>query len=664
MSSLFTRIYLGLIAAMLLLSGAVLLANSLVEDARSMRYRQAAVVVPMQLIAQGIARHSGDERQRWIEIVSRLLNAELRIERSDSPAEVLRIEPMGEQQYRARLALPGARGQEVVLQFQHWNEQQWRATTFLILNEIGRQEPERQRAALLDLASELPYPLLHLRLDDSELDARQRERIEAGEVVMLTEWRDGGRPSTRFFAPYGQRGDLLALGPVPSHGALPLSFSLPLLGGAAVSFALVALWLVRLLERRLQTVEDALTRVGHAEIRPGELGPPSGDALGRLARSVETMSARIRGLLQAQNEMVQGVSHDLRTPVARIRLRLELLGAQGHGEQQRIDGIRRDLDDIEAMVDAAISYTRLDASGAALRREPLDLAALLHRLASDLSAETTPAIELQIDDGAPVIEADRSLLQRALQNLLTNAQRHARSRVLLTLASSEQWLGLRVDDDGPGVAEELRQHIFEPFSRLDSTRSKRSGGYGLGLAIARRVAERHGGRILCESAPALGGARFELQLPCPRTAPPAQQKSNEVPTAAACTTPPQPVQAALPMRNRLPTLLCLALLVILLPASVTRAQPGPSQRGEAAAERKAEGEEDWGVWNEPARRSGDPLLNSTARRRAALPRALDPANRGELLPVGIAGRDELLLNALDRSEIKDPPPPPPPDGGP
>lgn len=538
MSSLFARIYLGLIAAMLLLSGAVLLASSLLEEARSMRYRQAVLVAPMQLIAQGIARHSGEERQRWIEIVSRLLNAELRVEPTSTPSQELRIEPTGEQQYRARLALPGSRGQEVVLQFQSWNEQQWRATTFLILNEVGRHEPERQRAALLSLAAELPYPLQHLRLENSELDPRQRERIESGEVVMLTEWRDGGRPSTRFFAPYGQRGDLLALGPVPSLGALPLSFSLPLLGGAALSFALIALWLVRLLERRLQTVEEALTRVGHAEIRPGELGPPSGDALGRLARSVETMSARIRGLLQAQNEMVQGVSHDLRTPVARIRLRLELLGARGEAERERIEGVRRDLDEIEALVDAAISYTRLDASGPALKRERIDPAELLRGLVADLQAGAGPAIEVDLPEKAVLLELDRSLVRRAVQNLLTNAQRHARGRVRLALEASPALAHIRVDDDGPGVPEAMREHIFEPFSRLDSTRSKRSGGYGLGLAIARRVAERHGGRILCGAAPGLGGARFELQLPLPQTA--AAAKPPAVEPAVATAAPPLP----------------------------------------------------------------------------------------------------------------------------
>lgn len=110
------------------------------------------------------------------------------------------------------------------------------------------------------------------------------------------------------------------------------------------------------------------------------------------------------------------------------------------------------------------------------------------------------------------LSADRALLRRAVQNLLGNALRHAHSRVVVQLREAPGGVRIAVEDDGPGVPESQRERIFEPFSRLDETRSKSSGGYGLGLAIVRRIAERHGGRIACGAA-ALGGARFELELP-------------------------------------------------------------------------------------------------------------------------------------------------------
>lgn len=513
LSSLFVRLYLGLILAMLVIAGGVLATLSLIERHRAASYREAVLSAPMRLMAAGVSRHQGEERQRWIDIAGRLLTAELRVERSPDPARSLRVERIGEQQFRAELALPDSSDEQLVLLFQNWNEQQWRATTFFVLNEIGRVPAERQRETLQQIADSLPYPLRHLALDETDLDSRQRERIAAGEVVMQTVWRDGGRPSTRFFAPYGRRGDVLVVGPVPAQEALPLTLTLGLIGGAALAFGAVALFAVRTLERRLQSIERALARFGAGKLELGELGPRSEDAIGRLAQTVRGMAGRIRSLLHAQQELIQGISHDLRTPVARIRLRLELLNPGSDTQRERVEGIRRDLDELESLIDAAITYSRLNEGAITLAAEPLDLGRELRSLVEDQALLAKGiALELDLPESLPSMSADRSLLRRAVQNLLGNALRHARSRVEVHLRGGQRGICIAVDDDGPGVPEAQRERIFEPFSRLDETRSKRSGGYGLGLAIVRRIAERHGGHISCSGSP-LGGARFALDLP-------------------------------------------------------------------------------------------------------------------------------------------------------
>jgi two-component system sensor histidine kinase RstB len=224
------------------------------------------------------------------------------------------------------------------------------------------------------------------------------------------------------------------------------------------------------------------------------------------------MAGRIRSLLRSQQELVQGISHDLRTPVARVRLRLELLQADAT-QQERIAGIRRDLDELESLIDAAITYSRLDEGGIALASQPVDVAQELRAMLHDQRVLARD-IELSADLPAPgrALAADRALLRRAVQNLLGNALRHARSRVEIELREAGSGVTIAIEDDGPGVPESQRERIFEPFSRLDESRSKTSGGYGLGLAIVRRIAERHGGRIACGVA-RLGGARFELVLP-------------------------------------------------------------------------------------------------------------------------------------------------------
>lgn len=512
MSSLFVRLYLGLILAMLVIAGGVLAGLGLIESIRAARYREAVLSAPMQLMAEGVARHQGEERQRWLDIAARLLTSELRVESTPQPPQELVVERLGEQQYRARLALPDSENEQLVLLFQNWTEQQWRATTFFLLNELGRLPPESQREALQRIASRLPYQLRHLGLDEVALDARQRERVSAGEVVMQIEWRDGGRPSTRFFAPYGQHGDVLAVGPVPSLGPLPLPVVLSVIAAAALAFSGVALWAIRSLERRLQRIDRALSRFGTADFELGELGPASPDAIGRLAQSTHRMAARIRSLLHAQQELVQGISHDLRTPVARMRLRLELLRLD-ESQQDRVAGIRRDLDELESLIDASITYSRLDEGGIALATQAFDVAQELQDVLQDqrvLAKDITLGLDVQ--SPARPLSADRALLRRAVQNLLGNALRHAHTRVEVQLREGASGVQIAVEDDGPGVPEAQRERIFEPFSRLDETRSKASGGYGLGLAIVRRIAERHGGRIACRAA-TLGGARFELDLP-------------------------------------------------------------------------------------------------------------------------------------------------------
>jgi two-component system, OmpR family, sensor histidine kinase RstB len=511
-SSLFIRLYLGLILAMVLIAGGVMAGLGLIESVRAAHYREAVLSAPMQLMAEGVARHQGEERQRWIDIAARLLTSELRVETAPQPPRELVVERLGEQQYRARLALPDSSNEQLVLLFQNWSEQQWRATTFFLLNELGRLPPDRQRDALQRIADGLPYPLRHLGIDEVEMDPRQRERVSAGEVVMQIDWRDGGRPSTRFFAPYGERGDVLAVGPVPSLGPLPVPAVLSVIAAAALAFSGVALWAIRTLERRLQRIDRALSRFGTADFEVGELGPTSPDAIGRLAQSTRRMAARIRSLLIAQQELVQGISHDLRTPVARVRLRLELLRVDDT-QQERVAGIRRDLDELESLIDASITYSRLDEGGIALAPQAFDLEDELREVLQDqrvLARDIALGLDLQPQERP--LSADRALLRRALQNLLGNALRHAHSRVEVQLREAGNGVRIAVEDDGPGVPEAQRERIFEPFSRLDQTRSKASGGYGLGLAIVRRIAERHGGRIAC-SAASLGGARFELELP-------------------------------------------------------------------------------------------------------------------------------------------------------
>jgi two-component system, OmpR family, sensor histidine kinase RstB len=225
-------------------------------------------------------------------------------------------------------------------------------------------------------------------------------------------------------------------------------------------------------------------------------------------------------LASAQRELTRAVSHELKTPVARLRLGLEMAQlAEDDAEcQQRLLGMDKDIHELETLIDEILLYARLDHTQLRFNLRPCNL----HQLADETRAriETLfPNKTWSITTTLPPtlnIEAEPRYLARLLQNLISNAARHARSRVEIHLGQDSQHYVLRVDDDGPGIPADQRDAIFQTFVRLDQSRARDTGGHGLGLAIAQRIAAGHHGQLRVETSP-LGGARFIFSWPIANT---------------------------------------------------------------------------------------------------------------------------------------------------
>jgi signal transduction histidine kinase len=389
--------------------------------------------------------------------------------------------------------------------------------------ELNRDAAAEQRAALSQLATELAE-----REAPGSAEAQEalldgiRERF--GEAVALRvadgeRWTaqepfalEAGEGGAVFSAPFSSGAPVLYLEPIPKPDA----------GGAVVlltlAVALLLAWLVgrftlRPVNRRLA----ALERVGE-RLAAGELGARSDDAspdaIGRVARVLDRLGARLQARFDTQRELLQAVSHELRTPAARARFRLELLQeAESERERQRhVAGIDRDIGALDALVDELLLYVRFDHGQADLRLATLDVAATLGELAEDAEGfRGACALELRGAPG-PKLEADARHFRRAVENLLLNAFRHAESRVLLAWEAIPGGTRISVEDDGPGIPPEQRERIFEPFARIDESRSQESGGAGLGLAIVRRIVVGHGGEVRAAAAGS-GGARFVIEWP-------------------------------------------------------------------------------------------------------------------------------------------------------
>lgn len=288
-----------------------------------------------------------------------------------------------------------------------------------------------------------------------------------------------------------------------------LVFAVPLL----VLFVGGLTWFV--VGRALAPVEAIRSEV--AEISAAGLHrrvpePAVRDEIGRLARTMNAMLERLEQVQRRQQRFVADASHELRSPLTNIRAEIEVDLARPH-EASPLETERAVLEEairMERLVDDLLQLARSD-SGQTTRTDPVDLDDIVFREIERARAPGASEIDASGVSGAQTV-GDRDQLARAIRNLLDNAVRHARGRVTVALSEDGGAIALAVADDGPGIPPEDRERIFERFTRLDEARAREAGGAGLGLAIAREIADRHSGSLTLDPDHA-DGARFVLRLP-------------------------------------------------------------------------------------------------------------------------------------------------------
>lgn len=300
--------------------------------------------------------------------------------------------------------------------------------------------------------------------------------------------------------------------PRPPRGpwTMPFGFFWTL-GLVALAVALATYPIVRRLTRRLETLQSGVERWGEGDLST-RVALDGDDEVGFLAQRFNHAAARIENLvksrdalLASQKSLLANASHELRSPLARIRMGLELMG-QGDAVQQRRPAIERNLQELDQLIDEILLASRLETLEANVGTiEPVDLVGL--------AAEECARTQAQLIDppAALVVSGVSKLLRRALRNLLENAGRYGGDAVELRLHAQEGYAVIEVLDRGPGVPESLQERIFEPFYRLPGA-SEKDGGVGLGLALVKSIALRHGGTARCENR-VDAGACFSLRLP-------------------------------------------------------------------------------------------------------------------------------------------------------
>jgi len=391
-----------------------------------------------------------------------------------------------------------------------------RGTITLIEDELFRQPRSTWQKKIKQLDEKFSY-----RLDvvermslDRRLTPSQVSKLDAGDIAID---HDGDIMYHRL----GTSSEVLVVGPLASSRnpelaeRLPLELRLRLLTWSLIGVIFgIALWFwVRPIWRDLESLRQTARQLGD-----GNFDARSPAALSQLisplSDTMNSMAERVQQLLATHRELSSGISHELRTPIARMRFALEMLTETDERKEcerlwQMMEG---DLAELDQLIDTSLTYARFERE---MPEPHFSSVGFADWLADEVESVRLLGRQLKISiDTASLpaglhVDLDRKAMPYAMRNLLRNAFKYASQQIAISAELVGERILIHVDDDGIGIPPEEREHIFSAFTRLDRSRDRATGGYGLGLAIARRVLELHGGTATADAAP-LGGARFTL----------------------------------------------------------------------------------------------------------------------------------------------------------
>ncbi len=524
--SIFLRIYAGLVLVCALVGVFAYVLVQSINAQRAQNYREEMASGAFYLITQGVVRQpNAVSRQNWLNDASVLLSTPLSLVSLDSielsryerdqltdQNAVVRYQP--EKEYGDVYAKIPNEDLLLYARIDRLGEQQIKAMAVFLLDDLVNY-PARESQRLAQLKQKFSFDIKIKPLSSLDLDLDQMRRIRRNDVVLVfSDSATATGSSIQIISPVSGN-EVLVMGPIPLFNWLPfrLFASVTLLSLFLISLGVYTL--IFPLERKLRQVQ-----VGVRQVRAGDLStrvPVSGrDEVAHLASMFNNMTEHIQRLIEAQRELTRAVSHELRTPVARIRFGVDML-ADTDDEASRWDQqalIDQDIESLNSLIDEILTYAKLEEGTPSLNLEMIVLADIVEQVATETSALGKPiTVEKSLPDPSVQAIAERRYLHRVVQNLAGNAMRYAESRIRISAGIADGLAFVCVEDDGAGIAEKDREKIFVAFARLDDSRTRASGGYGLGLSIVSRIAFWFGGRMQVDQSPELGGARFIMRWP-------------------------------------------------------------------------------------------------------------------------------------------------------
>ncbi len=527
--SIFLRIYAGLLLICLLVALFAQLLITTINAERVQTYREDMASAAFYLIDSGLSRQvTAQERNFWLSDVSTLFDTKFEIEpTSKADFKTSEINRLNKQQAVVRFngdtntaeIYHKVSGENNVLHVSvnKLNEQQIKGIGVLLLDDLSyyRTLAEKQQR-LQQIQKFFPFKLTLQSVNKLQLDTDQKARLYRKDIVIM--FRDNTsveNSSIRVLAPTELQDTVVDLGPIPLFNWFPLNL--------IISITLISMFLISLgvyalifpLERKLQLIQSGITKVREGKLNT-KVKVVGEDEIAHLAATFNSMTEHIRRLIESQRELTRAVSHELRTPVARIRFAVDMLADTDDYEDRmsQRDYIDQDIESLNGLIDEILTYAKLEEGSPKMDWEDVDLQELVSQIVRETNAlgKSITVKVGKVQKGA-FAQADRRYLHRVLQNLAGNATRYAESTIIISAGLEKNEAFISVEDDGQGIPEKDREKVFIPFARLDDSRTRASGGYGLGLSIVSRIAFWFNGRMSVDESPTLGGARFIMKWP-------------------------------------------------------------------------------------------------------------------------------------------------------
>ena len=527
----FFRIYLGLTGLVMVVALISYFTVQLFNSHRAQKYREDMADGVVHVISEVIIRQPTAQAQLdWMADVSSVLELPLTLVDGDTldftRREISRSKAgLSVVRYDSKTTtgdiynkIKGYENLYLHVRIDKLTEVQLKMIPILVLEDLV-YFPGNEEGRLKELQQYFPYPIGFKNLSDLNLDMDQLGRLRMDRIHTILLHRDQvsteGATISAVSAYTNIPNKVLVLGPAPVFTWMPLQLVATIVVIALLLFALGSYFLFRPFDIKMKKLRQALNCVRRGDLQT-RLEVNGDDEMASLAVSFNMMTEHIQRLIEAQRELTRAVSHELRTPVARVRFGMEMLTDTDDYDSrvQQMEMIDKDIEALDSLIDEIMTYAKLEQGIPLLNFQKIVLRDVVEQVVRETNVvNKTKTITVDLPDETVLVEAEYRYLHRVIQNFVGNAMRYSDDKIHVSAGVDQGRAFVCVEDNGDGIPEKDRERVFEAFARLDDSRTRASGGYGLGLSIVSRIAYWFGGVVSVDQSEKLGGARFMMAWP-------------------------------------------------------------------------------------------------------------------------------------------------------